>query len=68
MNALCSAVMKGSGGSEKLVGAVREAWRPTDGVRNGCDDDSPRLRMYFILPRWWETAHLGIRSANNDHA
>jgi hypothetical protein len=27
--------MKGSDGSETLVGAVREAWRPMDEVRNG---------------------------------
>jgi hypothetical protein len=34
-------VMKGSGGSKKSVKVVHEAWRPTDGVRNGCGDDSP---------------------------
>jgi hypothetical protein len=52
----------------ELVGAAREAWRPKDGVRNGCGDDSTGLRMPFIPPRWWETAYRGIGSPNNDHA
>jgi hypothetical protein len=56
MNALYSAVMKGSGGSEKLIRVVLEAWRPMDGVRNGYGDDSPGLQTPFIPPRWWETA------------
>jgi hypothetical protein len=33
--------MKGSSGSEKLIRALCEAWRPIDEVRNGCGDDSP---------------------------
>jgi hypothetical protein len=68
MNALCSAAMKGCGGSEKLIGAASEASRVVDGVRNGCGDDSPGLRTPFIPPRWWETTRQGIGSAGSGHA
>jgi hypothetical protein len=46
--ALRYVAMKGSGGMEKLVGAVGEASRMTDGVRNGCGEDSPMLQTPFI--------------------
>jgi hypothetical protein len=60
MNVLCSATMKGRGRLEKFTGAVREAWRPIDGVRNGCGDGSLGLHTPFIPPRWWEMARRGI--------
>jgi hypothetical protein len=60
--------MKGSGRLKKLIRMMREAWRPMDGVRNDCGDDSPGLRMPFIPPRWWEMAHRGIGSAGGGHA
>jgi hypothetical protein len=59
--------MKGSDGSEKLVGAVCEAWRSIDGVMNDWGDDSPRIRMPFIPLRWWETARRGIGSVDGGH-
>jgi hypothetical protein len=68
MNALRSAATKRSGGLEKLVWAVREAWRLMDGVRNGCGDNNPELRTPFIPPRWWETARQGIGLTDNGHA
>jgi hypothetical protein len=60
--------MKGCGVSEKLIGAVHEAWRLMDEVRNGCGDDSPGLRTTFIPLRWWEMAHQRIGSAGSGHA
>jgi hypothetical protein len=68
MNALRSTTMKGSGRSEKLIGVVCEAWRSTDGVKNGCGDDRLGLQTPFIPLRWWDMARQGIGSVDDSHA